>query len=58
MGRGCRFDECIEDSRSGRLILSYFTCLEGLWGAPDSANRVERVGPLAKDVTLLLRARL
>ena len=38
--------------------MPYFTCLEGLWGAPDSANRVERVGPLEKEPTLLLRARV
>ena len=29
VGRGVGFDECIEDSGSGRLNLLYFTCLEG-----------------------------
>ena len=31
---------------------------EGVWGAPDSANHAERVGPVEKDLTLLLRARV
>ena len=33
---------------SGKLICTCFTCLEGVWGAPDSANQVYRVGPVGK----------
>ena len=36
---------------SERLNCTYFTCLGGSWGGPDSANLRGRVGPLKKDLT-------
>ena len=49
---------CLEGS--GMFNLTFFSCLGGggVWGAQPLTNHAYRVGPLEKEPTLLLRARV